>query len=183
MIRYMFIAIALLALVAPTAYLRVKGHAIFRADKKNGTGVYGWLFLFVLLTLYAGPLLGLGVILFTPLELRLSPAGASGFPEYEIYIICAFAAMFAGILLSALAGMVVVLRRPGGRETVKKLLAARVAVEAACYCGLPFLMLPHSMAVSIVNTSVTGILGMAFIQAAWVLYFTRSRQAARTFPA
>lgn len=181
MVQYIFVAIALLLLIMPTVYLRAKGYTIFKADKKNGTGVYGWLFLFVLLALYGGPLLGLGFTLSILHTLDMFLSLSSGIPEYKIYIFSILAGMFVGTMLSVFAGMVVVQRKPHGRETVKRLLTAKVLVESACSCGLPFLILSHSLAIATVNDSITGTLVRAFVQTAWILYFSRSRQAERTF--
>lgn len=184
MVQYIFVAIALLLLIMPTVHLRAKGYTIFKADKKNGTGVYGWLFLFVLLALYGGPLLSLGFTLsiLHTLDMFLSLSSVSSVvPKYEIYIFSILAGMFVGTMLSALAGMVVVQRKPHGRETVKRLLTAKVLVESACSCGLPFLILPYSMAIATVNDSITGTLLRAFVQTAWILYFSRSQQVERTF--
>ncbi len=182
MLQYVCIAIALLLLSLPTAYLRAKGYAIFRADRKKGTGVYGWLFLFVLVSLYVGPLLGLGVAVLSP-QMESYSAMPPALSAYKRHIICSFMGMFFGIALSVFAGMTVVMRKPGAKTTVKRLLAARVGGEAVCYCALPFLILPHAMAIAVVNMSVTNTLAMAFIQTAWALYFNKSKQVERTFAA
>lgn len=182
--KIIFVMAAIALLVAPTLHMRRKGYAVFRADRRQGTGVYGWLLLFVVYALYVGPFFVLILALTAnPAELSALLASAFRGESYAFYLAAVLAGMLASLLLAVRAGMLAVMRAPNAPRRIRMLLAGRVVIDIACCCALPFLLLPRPMAAAAVNGSVTSALASVCIQAAWSWYFAKSRQVARTFTA
>lgn len=183
MVRSVLLVIALLACVAPTLILRRGGCRVFQAARTDRGGWCLGLALFMLYALYLGPLFVLALVLGCGSEeMDTLFAGALQQHPYALYLCFLLLGIFAGLSLSIRAGILAARHAPRARKRIRVLLTARILLEGTCCCALPYLLLPASLAASLVNATAGGVLASVLIQGAWVAWFALSRQAAALLP-